>query len=138
MTLRQPLHGKPLDENGTIEFEQKPAMTHTEVKEFLERMPELRKLTTNSVDIVSCFLYFIEALDVIDFLLAKEQQIRREAFLEAAREVCDWCRTGKLLVTNPLIPYYRHHWKEADDPREHIFPCRAYQIHRKLAEEVKG
>ena len=94
MILKQPLRGRPLDDNGAIEFEQQeptvtPKVTPTEVKEFLERMPEIRNELTNlSASLGYMWARLTDALDVIDFLLAEKSKIRREAFKEA-EALCD-------------------------------------------------
>ena len=123
-------------------------MTHTEVKEFLERMPWMtegaalyKKWATgmgmsraNENQLRSWVedsrTNLAQALDVIDLLVAEKQQIRREALLEAAKLACPPCRVGAK-VTNADGKTYHF-----DSMRTPMGLCVAEPIHRKLAEEV--
>ena len=102
-------------------------MTPTEVKEFLERMPSRRTFAEQMPGFNSPE---IEALDVIDFLVAEKSTIRREAFLEAAKVTCRHCEAGIELALDGTAH------KIADG---YYVPCPGDPI-RKLAEqpEVKS
>ena len=76
---------------------------------------------------------YIELLDLIESTPAMLARERREAFLEAAKLVCEWCSCNLPLKERPDRKGYFMHMDQTFS-----YSCYATDIHRKLAEEANG
>ena len=117
-------------------------MTPIELVDMLKQIPTFRTYRAKDS-------FESKAFDVIESIPAMLASERKQAFLEAVNLVCHFCAKGiEMTISQPTAVLEQDdgawwhkgisHYDGTRPITGYLGECKASEIHRKLAEEVKG